>query len=126
MDGGTAGWWWPDPSPKGQCPRAALPWGGTCGPTAGRGELWVSLLSQALHVRVCFPSRLGGGIIPSPAFPQKASEWCVSTKGERCAPRSLLTLRCTLSAPHGWMDACLLGSPRHPSCKEPAGGTRRW
>lgn len=90
-----------------QAPDAGTPL--QCCP--GVGPAAVQLPGESSGVPCCtdasLPECLGGGILLSPAFPQKASEWCVSTKGERWAPRSLLTLCCPISARQGWMDACL-------------------
>lgn len=112
-----------------QAPDAGTPL--QCCP--GVGPAAVQLPGESSGVPCCtdasLPECLGGGILLSPAFPQKASEWCVSTKGERWAPRSLLTLCCPISARHGWMHAWLWGlhpPAKHPSCKEPAGGACRW
>lgn len=94
-------------APNTSTPEQRCPYGGTCGHEAGWGELWVPLLLQTASVRENgFESGLNSWFLPSPAFPQKASEWCVSTNGERRASRSVLS--CTLSAT-AWMDACPLG-----------------
>lgn len=82
-----------------------------------------SAFTDRFRARELFAARLNGWLFPSPAFPQKASEWCVSTNGERWASRSLLTLSCVLSARHGWMLVSwvrLHPSAKRPSCEEAA------